>query len=108
MMMRHCWRKVVAVVATLGLGVTFLTGNAQAGWLRDRGRCRCRGDYGWAAAATSGAAASGGFTAPVPPAGGSQGFLPPAPPVAAAAAETAPDLAPSAPAAPAKASPPAH
>ena len=95
---RYYWLRIAAAVAAIGLSTTFLTGNAQAGRLRDRGCCyRC--DYVWGTAGIATAPvgivtapASRGITAPIPPAGGSQDFLPPAPPgsVAVPAGETAP------------------
>jgi hypothetical protein len=92
MLRRSCRLKVAATVAVLGLGMTFAAGNAQAGWFRDRGRCRYV--YTWVAATSSPAPANRGITAPVPPAGGSQGFLPPAPPLPPTNDETAPAPAP--------------
>jgi hypothetical protein len=95
MIKRYGWLRIATAVAALGLGTTFLAGNAQAGRLRDRGWCYCC-NYGWATTVIAIAPSSRGITAPVPPKGGSQDFLPPAPPgsVAVPAAETAPAKAP--------------
>ena len=81
MVRRFCRLKVAAAVAMFGWGLLFTAGTTQAGWFRDRGANRCRYVYGSLAGTTNAAPANSGITAPVPPAGGSQGFLPPAPPI---------------------------